>query len=552
MIIRLHRPARGIRVAAIIPALALLCSAWVNAAPAPSPAPLFTGLGDYRGPRATPHVMAQRYFEQGVVLTWGFNPAEAARAFEAATQADPRCALCWWGLAWSLGPNVNVDMKPSDASRVRAALDHALALARTPRERGLVTALAARHPKGSDVVDESAYAKAMRALAHARPHDPEVAALAAEALLNVHPYDWWDAKGAPQPWTPEILHLLDRAIALQPRHAGAHHYRIHLLEASSHPERALADARALTSLVPASGHLLHMPAHIYMRTGRYDDAIAANRAAIAADARYLAEVDAQGAYRVGYVAHNQHFLWAAAAMTGRSEVALAAAQDAWPAACGPGRSDRSTGVLQQYYVLPLFTLVRFGRWGEILTDTLPPDVAEPYPLAIWHYARGTALAKTGRVDDARRELSALEMLSRDPALASVRVKNINPVESLMKIALLTLRADIASIDHALDSAVTLLRQATALEDALAYDEPHLWLAPTRHALGASLLAADRASEAQAVYGEDLQHYPENAWSLAGLAESLRRQGRSDEASKVDRRLHEALLHADVVIAHSRF
>jgi tetratricopeptide (TPR) repeat protein len=537
---------------ACIVMIALAFTDLAAAAPDPSRAPLFNGLGPYRGPSATHDARAQRYFEQGVVLTWGFNPTEAARSFQASTDIDPRCALCWWGLAWALGPNVNVDMKPPDAPRVRNALDHAFALAHTPRERALTTALAARHPKGTDTVDESAYAERMRALARARPGDAEVAALAAEALLNLHPYDWWDATGNARPWTPEILALLDRAIALEPKHAGAHHYRIHVLESSPHPERALDSARRLANLVPASGHLLHMPAHIYMRTGRYHDAIAANRAAIAADARYLAEVDAQGAYRVGYVAHNQDFLWAAAAMSGRSALALEAARDAWPAACGPNVRDRSTGVLQQYYVLPLFTLVRFGRWKEILDDTLPPDVAEPYPLAIWHYARGTALAKTGRIDDARRELGALESISGDPALASVKVKNINPAEAIARIAVLTLRADIASASDAAADAVASLSEATAIEDALAYDEPHLWLAPTRHALGAALLAADRARDAEAVYREDLRHYPDNPWSLAGLAASLRRQGRSHEVIDVERRLREASKHADVAMMQSRF
>jgi tetratricopeptide (TPR) repeat protein len=418
----------------------------------------------------------------------------------------------------------------------------------------LVGALAARHPDRAraDVADEQAYAERMQALARSRPRDADIAVLAAEALINLHPYDWWDVQGKPQAWTPEILGLLDRALALDPRHAGAHHYRIHVLESSPQPGRALDSAQALTRLVPGSGHLLHMPAHIYMRVGRYADAIAANRAAIAADARYLAQVDAQGAYRVGYVAHNQHFLWAAAAMDGESAVALAAARDAWPAACGPGRSDRSTAILQHYYVLPVFALVRFGRWQEILHETLPPDVAEPYPLGMWRYARGTAYARTGRIDEARRDLEALESLAREPALARVRIKNINPAEALMRIAALTLRADIASAESRSAEAIELLQEATAVEDTLVYDEPHLWLAPTRHALGAALLAARRSPEAEAIYREDLRHYPENPWSLAGLAQSLRREGRSDAAVEAEHRLRAASQRADVKIVQSRF
>ena len=294
-----------------------------------------------------------------------------------------------------------------------------------------------------------------------------------------------------------------------------------------------------------------MPAHIYLRVGRCGDAIAANERPIAADARYLGEVDAQGAYRVGYVAHNHHFLWAAAAMSGRGADALAAARAAFPAACGPGRSDRSTGILQHYYVLPVFTRVRFGRWREILEETLPPDVNEPYPLAIWHYARGTALAKTAQVAAARRELAAVERLAADPRLAQAKIKNINAAEALVRIARLSLAADIATAEARPADAVAALAEATAIEDALAYDEPHLWLAPTRHALGAALIDAGRAADAERVYREDLAHYPENGWSLAGLAQAQRRQGKTDAADNSERRSRAAWRSADIALAGSR-
>jgi tetratricopeptide (TPR) repeat protein len=376
--------------------------------------------------------------------------------------------------------------------------------------------------------------------------------LAAEALLNLHPYDWWTRDGAPRPWTGEIRARLAQALAIAPEHPGANHYRIHLMESSAQPQEARASADRLRHLVPGSGHLLHMPAHIDMRTGRYADAVAANERAIAADARYVAQVDAQGAYRVGYVAHNRHFLWAAAAMDGRSATALAAARDAFPSACGPGRSDRSTGILQHYYVLPLFALVRFGRWREILEDTLPPDVAEPYPRGIWHYARGTAYAKTGRIAEAQRELDTLARLAADPALQRARVKNINPATALVRIAALTLGADIAAAEGRADAAVAMLVEATAIEDGLAYDEPHLWLAPTRHALGAALLAAGRAADAERIYREDLRHYPENGWSLRGLAGAQRRQGQAEAARGTERRFDIAWRNADVILPGSLF
>ena len=513
-------------------------------------APLLDGMGTHRR-HASGNATAQRYFDQGMVLAWGFNPAEAARSFEAATRLDPNCALCFWGLAWALGPNLNSDMEPGAAPRVAAALSRARALAAkaSPADRALIAALGARHPAAAKgVPDEEAYATRMRDAARRFPRDADMATLAAEAIMNAHPYDWWERGGKPQPWTREIVALLERALALAPDHPGAHHYWVHLMESSADPARGLASAQRLETLVPGSGHLLHMPAHIYMRTGRYRDASAANERSIAADARYVAQVQAQGAYLVGYAAHNQHFLWASAAMEGRSAAAIAAARAAYRTACGPGREDRSTGILQHYYALPLYALVRFGRWSEILRDTLPPEVSEPYPTAVWHFARGMAYARTGDPAGAKRELAQLERVAADPALARVKVKNINTTAALARIAVLTLRAEIALAERRYAAAVADLEQATVVEDGLEYDEPHVWLAPTRHALGAALIAAGRPAEAERVYREDLAHYPENGWSLKGLARALEAQGRREEARAVEARYRAAWSRADFDLA----
>ncbi len=454
----------------------------------PSPiAPLLTGFDGYRWPTGSVDRRVQRYVDQGMLLAYGFNPAEAVRSFEAAVAIDPNCASCWWALAWALGPNINADMSPDAAIPIERAIGEARRLARraSPVQSSLIDALALRHP-GHDAIDEEAYAQRMRALARRHPRNAEVAMLAAEALLNLHPYDWWQPGGSARPWTPEIEGLLGRAMALNPRHPGAHHYWIHLQESSRHPQRALPSAGFLDHAIPGSGHLLHMPSHVYLRVGRFDDAIRANQRSIEADRRYLAQVDAQGAYRVGYVAHNHHFLWAAASMAGRQQLALEAAEAAWPAACGPARRDPGTAIVQQYAVLPTFTLVRFGQWDTLLRGTLPPDSAAPYPLAIWHYGRGTALARTGQLDAAVRELEQLDRLAADPALAAFKVKNLNPIAHLARIAALTLRADIALARGQAPAAIALLREATRIEDALEYDEPHLWLAPTRQALGRSI------------------------------------------------------------------
>ena len=540
------------RFRCLVATLVLLATA---AATATLPdAPLFAGMRPYHPSPGTSSALAQRYFEQGMTFAWGFNPAEAARSFAAAAAVDPHCAACFWALAWVKGPTINADMDPAAATEVAAALQRAQAeAANAPaRYRGLIAALAAHHPDPGGPVNEEAYASKMRSLAQRHPRDAEIATLAAEAELNLHPYDWWETDGSAKPWTGAATDLLARALRLAPDHPGANHYWIHLMESSQQPARALPSADRLRTLVPGSGHLLHMPAHIYMRVGRYSEASRANEASIAADRAYLAQVDAQRAYRVGYVAHNHHFLYASAAMEGRSRAALAAAQAAYPAACGPLPGDRSTGILQQYTVLPLFARVRFSQWQEILEDTLPPDVHEPYPLAIWHYARGTAYAKTGRLPEARSELARLDAIALDPELQKIRIKNINAAGALVRIAQLTLRADLAAAEGRNFDAVKLLTEAVAIEDALVYDEPHLWLAPTRHALGAALLAAGRYDDAQRVYREDLRHYPANGWSLAGLADALRRSGRVDEALVVEQQAHASWRRADVPLPSPRF
>lgn len=534
--------------------LVLLAALHAPAAIANEPvAPLLDGMGAYSRATGSNARLAQRYFDQGMVLAWGFNPAEAARSFEAATRADPNCALCWWGLAWSLGPTINSDMVPADAPRVRAALDRALAVAPRARaqDRGLVEALAKRHPVDAPptTLDEEAYAKSMMALAKRFPKDADIQTLAAEAVLNLHPYDWWESDGKPRPWTAEIELTLANALAANPDHPGANHYLVHIMESSRTPQRGVAAAKALEKVAPGSGHLVHMPAHIYMRVGRYADASAANERSIKADERYVTQVQAQGAYLVGYAAHNHHFLWASAAMEGRSQVAIDAARAAYRVACGANPNDLRTGTLQHYYALPYYALVRFGRWDEILKDTPPPDVTAPYPLAVWHFARGMAFLRTGKPAEAKKELATLERLAADPGMKDVKVKNLNLATSLARIAVLSLSGEIALAEGRTDAALRQLAEAVAIEDTLEYDEPHLWLAPTRHALGAALLAAGRPAEAERAYREDLEHYPANGWSLHGLSRALAAQGRSAEARAAQSAYGAAWKRADFALVN---
>ena len=546
-LLRLYSPLRRAAAAMLLAGAAAACAA------APPVAPLLSGLDGYRFAVESSDRKVQRYVGQGMLLVYGFNPEEAARSFEAALAIDPSCPSCWWALAWALGPTINADMAPPTVARVEHALREARrhAARATPVRRALIEALSRRHP-GGGALDELGYSQQMLALARLHPRDADIALLAAESILNLHPYDWWAPDGSPKPWTPEIEALLQRAMTLQPRHPGAHHYWIHLQESSRHPQRALPSADFLRDAFPGSGHLLHMPSHIDMRVGRFDAAIRANQRSIESDLRYLTQVDAQGAYRVGYVAHNHHFLWAAASMAGRQALALEAAQAAWPAACGPARRDPGTAIVQQYAVLPYFTLVRFGQWDTLLRDTLPPDSAEPYPLAIWHYARGTALARSGQIDLARGELARLQALAANPVLAGFKIKNINPTARLVRIALLTLQADLALAGGEAPAAVALLREATRVEDGLEYDEPHLWLAPTRHALGAALLAAGQPGEAARVYREDLQHYPANGWSLTGLALALDQSGQPGPARQAAQQAKAAFAQAERRPPGSRF
>lgn len=544
----IRRPAPG-RKAGVLAAFAALACATALAAPAPDPpaprAPRLEGLGAYTFPAGSRSKPAQRWVDQGMVLAFSFNAFESARAFDAATREDPSCALCWWGLAWSLGPNINTDMDETGHARVARALERArpLAARASPRTRGLIEALAKRHPRGKPI-DEAGYERAMAALAKRFPKDADLAFLSAEALLNLHPYDWWEADGRPKAATPEIERRLVAALKRAPDHPGALHYWIHLQESSAKPARASGEADRLRHLVPGSPHLLHMPSHIDMRTGRYAEASAANQRSIAADRAYLAQVEAQGAYRVGYAAHNLHFLWASAAMEGRSAVAIEAAKEAYGVACGTRTNDLTTATLQHHAALHLYALVRFAKWPEILRS-LPPDTTEPYPLAVFHFARGTAAARTGDVARARAELASLARAAADPRIEKAKVKNINTASRLAAIARATLEGEIARAEGNLAAAVERLREATRHEDSLAYDEPHLWLAPTRHALGTVLLEAGRPAEAERVFREDLTHYPENGWSLAGLARAQRDLGL--DAEETERRFRAAWRAADFAL-----
>jgi tetratricopeptide (TPR) repeat protein len=532
---------------AVLPDIVCLATG-PGALPFTGPARLLSGMGSYRMPIATRVPQAQRFFDQGLVLAWAFNFAEAARSFREAARLDPQCATCLWGVAYALGPSINHDMDEAAASAAYEAVSRAQLLAHNapPRERALIGALATRYaanPKAPRDPLDWVYADAMRTLVAQYPDDADVLTLAAEAAMDLHPHDYWKPDGKPQPWTPGIVEMLERALAKAPLHPGANHYLIHVLEYSPTPGRGLAAAERLATIAPNAGHLVHMPAHLYLRLGRYHDAVQANRAAIMADAAYLKEAGADPAYASGYLLHNYHFLWSSALMAGERDVALEAARALADGSRADAASGPRTATAQHFVALPLYTQVRFEEWPEILAAPRPVP-ATPYTLAAWHYARGIAYARTGDVRRARAEAVALDLEARKPGLQKLAFKNTNPLSAYVAIAAAHLRSEIAGAAGDRKAAVRYAREAFALEAKLEIDEPPAWHQPQRHALGTALLDAGRPAEAEAVYRADLGEHPENGWALAGLAVSLRAQGRTDEARAVDARLARAWAHAD--------
>lgn len=522
-------------------------------------APLFEGMGDYHRPITTNDAGAQRYFDQGMVLAFGFNHAEAIRSFRAAQRLDPDCAMCFWGEALATGPNINVTsggmaiMSPESRVAAHAAAQKALSLADrvAPVERALIEAQAVRYD-GSETSDrdplDRAYAEAMRSVVQRFPDDDDAAAMYAEAWMNTMPWNYWSDDGQPRPETVEVIDALERIIARSPRHPLALHLYIHAVEASSDPGRAEAAADTLLTLVPGSGHLVHMPAHTYWRVGRYHDAAEANVRAAAVDEQYIAQCNAQGFYPALYYPHNIHFLWAASSMEGRSAVAIDAARRV--AANVRIEQIREFPTVEFFRTIPLLALTQFGRWDEILAEPMP-DASLRYATAIAHYARGVALARKGDLAAAHRERDQLVPL-RDTTEILFLDTNDYPAVTLLQIADALLEGEIAMAAGSVDAAVGHFERAVALQDGLPYMEPPFWYYPTRQSLGAALLAAGRAGEAEAVYRRELEDYPHNGWSMFGLAESLAAQGRTDEAAEVREMFAHVWARADVELTGSRF
>ncbi|XXF75932.1 hypothetical protein P2318_23115 [Myxococcaceae bacterium GXIMD 01537] len=515
---------------------------------------LFEGLGSYHREVTTQVPEAQAYFDQGLRFVYAFNHDEAFRSFARAAELDPSCAMCFWGAALVLGPNYNMPMMPDRAKMAWSALQEAQRLKpqASPVERALIDALSARY-RGPEPLEppaqqrnNEAYATRMREVAKRFPQDLDVQTLYAESMMDLNPWKLWSLDGKPAPGTLEIVSTLEGVLRASPDHPGANHYYIHAVEASTSPERALASADRLGSLMPSAGHVVHMPSHIYLRVGRYEKASEANREALEADRKYLPQAP-QGSLYSMYPSHNAGFLAHTASMEGRAKEALAAAKEAADL-IDPHMVQMMPG-MDFFLSPPLFTQLRFGRWNEVLA-TPAPDPRQQVLTGVWHYARGAALAAQGCPDDAQNELAALNSIRR--ALPAKAMAGQNPAKDVLTLAATVLEGNIAAARGQDAQAIARLQKAARIEDTLAYNEPPDWFYPVRHELGALLLRADRPKEAEAVYLEDLRRHPDNGWALLGLSQALAATGRADEAARVRVRFQDAWERADTPIKTSAF
>ncbi|MDF2193621.1 hypothetical protein [Paraflavitalea sp. CAU 1676] len=516
-------------------------------------APLIKGLGNLHFEISTRSKQAQRYFDQGLMLMYAFNHGEAARSFLEVTRLDSSAAMGWWGMAMVLGPNYNAALNPSSLEEINKSMTNAKQheWKASAKEKWLINALLKRYP--AEPVSEmapfhAAYAAAMKQAYEQFSQDADVATLYADAMMNEHPWNLYSKDGKAQPWTPGIEQLLEATMKRHPNHPGALHLYIHAVEASSTASRGLPAARKLLNLVPAAGHLVHMPAHIYIRTGHYHDGVQATELAQVSDSSYIAQCKSQGTYPLLYFPHNIHFLAACAFLEGNSKKAMEAA---WSVSRHADRRYLATnGTVQHYYSIPFYVLVHLGKWEDILSIPAPGGSLQ-YPTAIWHYARGMAFTARGKWQEATAELKKLKAYAGESSLRSLLIWETNSALDLISIAALTLEAEMLAFGHQYDQAIALLQQAVVIEDKLNYQEPPDWFFSVRHSLGHVLLQAKRFTEAEAIYRDDLKILPENGWALMGLLKSLEGQERNADAELVRQRFEKAWQWADISLTSSR-
>jgi len=534
--------------------LLCLAIAVAMARPQSNSEPLFKNLGPLHHPIATTSPDAQRYFDQGLSLVYAFNHEEGIRSFERAAELDPKAAMPWWGEALALGPNYNMDVDAQRELQAYNAIQKALALSASgpEEERDFIMALARRYtnapnPDLKKLAED--YASAMSDLYKKHPDDPDAGTLYAESLMDLNPWKLWTPDGRPGEHTEEIVRVLEEVLRRDPNHIGANHFYIHAVEASPHPEWALPSAKRLETLAPAAGHLVHMPAHIYERTGDYAASAHSNEAAVAADESFLAQTHTQSSmYGTMYYSHNLHFLTFACMMEGRMAEAEASAKKL---ANNVMPAEEEMPMVEAFEVVPTYVLLRFGRWQEILA--LPdPHARMPLTEVIWHFARGVADARTDHVEDARTERAAMEKLRKDVAEGPAWGMSYNDGSAIFDLAETSLDARIAAAGGDSDAAIAAWRKVVALEDAFSYDEPPGWYYPARESLGAALLAGGRGAEAEKVFRDDLQQNPRNPRSLYGLWNALEAEKRDGDAAWAHAQFDEAWTNSDVSLDLSDF
>lgn len=519
-------------------------------------APLFEGLSGIQMKITCKDSLVQRYFNQGMMLAYGFNHAEAARSFYYASKLDPECAMCYWGYAYVLGPNYNLGMEPDNYQRAFEAIVKAksLSIKTSQKEKDLIAAMLTRYVK--DPIDDRsaldlAYSDALKSLTDKYPNDPDIYAIYAESQMNLHPWDLYEKTGNPKPWTPSIIAALEMGLSLFPDHPGAHHLYIHAVEASNTPERGLASAdKLLAGLVSGSGHLVHMPSHIYIRTGDYHKGSIANIEALKVDSTYIEACHAQGAYPIAYYPHNYHFLTATATLEGDSKTAIESALVMSKKMHPEIMRTPGFGTIQHYYTIPYYVYIKFGKWDEILSLS-NFDSSIVYPEAIRNYARGLAFVAKNDLTSAEQSLQKLDKLSEDEDLQELRFWEINSASDILSIASKVLKAEILAAEKKYDAAISVFQEAILIEDALNYQEPPDWFFSVRHNLAAIQIDAKKYEDAIETLNEDLAKLPNNGWALKGLSTAYKALNKKEELMKTNALLKEAWAHADVKIKSSR-
>jgi tetratricopeptide (TPR) repeat protein len=522
-----------------------------TASPAPTKnlsntVPLYTNLGSHHKRISTRVKATQQYFDQGLRLVYGFNHAEAIRSFTRAAELDPTCAMCYWGIALAYGPHVNAPMDSASGIAAYAAAKKALALKShaTAPERAYIEAVAQRYvavPPTDRAQLDTSYSRAMEQVAKTYAKDLDAATLYAESLMDLRPWNYWQPDGRPYPGTDEIVRQLERVLSGNPNHPGACHYYIHAVEAVN-PQAAVPCAERLARLMPGEGHMVHMPAHIYIRVGRWNDAAQANQHAIHTDEAFIEGQHPTGVYPLAYYPHNIHFLAFAYTMAGRSAQAIETSSTL----TSKVNLDvaRQVGLLQEMLPYHVLTLTTFGKWDDVLAQPLPPeDIRLSYAMA--YYARGVAHAAKGQWEEAQ---AALDKVTEINAATPEGAEGKTP----LSIAVHALSGEIATRRGDLDAGTNHFREAAKIEDAGLYFEPPKWYYPIRHSLGAALLQAGQHAEAERVYREDLKRFPENGWSLFGVAQALRAQGKNTEVAEAEARFRRAWTNTDVTLTSSRF